>query len=80
MKVVEGISLPLPALLPPALLPAPPQPRMPRDAGAGGTLLPGCGWQGWGDASMTQPHPTLKAAGDAWGQQVQGEKEGFGAS
>lgn len=36
MKVVQGISPPLPALLLPALLPALAQPGMPRDAGAGG--------------------------------------------
>lgn len=83
MKVVEGISMPLPALLPPALLPAPPQPGMPGDAGAASSThtLRG-GWGGhccqaeWlasgGDTSMTQPQPTLKAAGDTWGQQVRG--------
>lgn len=55
----------LPALLPPAL-PALPQPGMPGDAGAGAGK--------WGDTSMTQPHPELKAVGDTWGQQVHGDR------
>lgn len=68
MKVVEGISTPLPALLPPALLPAPPQPGMPGDAGAassthtlrggwGGTLLPGQVAGKWG-GHQHDPAPT----------------------
>lgn len=77
MKVVQGISALLPALLPPALVPALPHPGMLGDAGAGGAAAPRLWLAGGGG---TPAPPLLKAAGDTWGQQVHGEQEGFGAS
>lgn len=72
MKVVQGISPPLPALLLPALLPALPQPGMPGDAGAGGGRCCQAVAGKWGGHQHGPAPPHAESCGTHLGTRSQG--------